>query len=168
MARYLGESGKQEKAIAVLKFCLESFPESVDAYLSLGLAYMETGQNQAAVKSIEAALKIDKGNALAARRLEWAKDALKAKKSPVILSLAKMGRFVRDYGPRHITLRKGRLYYQREGRPEYRLFPLSRDTFALEGYGRFRIRFVSDESGRVAKLVGLYIQGNTDESPRDR
>ncbi|MGB7295669.1 MAG: tetratricopeptide repeat protein [Candidatus Aminicenantales bacterium] len=168
MARALGEIGKQEEAIAVLKFCLESFPESVDAYLSLGLAYMETGQNQAAVESIEAALKIDKENALAARGLEWAKDALKAEKNPVVLSVAEMERIAGDYGTRHVTLREGRLYYQRGGRPEYELFPLSRDTFALEGYGQFRIRFVSDESGRATKLVGLYIQGNTDESPRDR
>jgi hypothetical protein len=27
---------------------------------------------------------------------------------------------------------------------------------------------VSDEAGEVTKLVGLYIQGNTDNSPRDR
>jgi hypothetical protein len=60
------------------------------------------------------------------------------------------------------------LTYQRDGRPEYRLLPLSRNTFALERYAQFRIRFVSDALGRVTKLVGLYIQGNTDESPRDR
>jgi CubicO group peptidase (beta-lactamase class C family) len=168
MARFLGESGKQEAAIAVLKVCLESFPESVDALLSLGLAYMETGQNQAAVASIESALRIRKGHPLAVRGLQWAKDALQAEESPVVLSVAEMEKYAGDYGPRHITLREGRLYYQRDGRPEYRLLPLSRDTFALERYGQFRIRFVSDESGQVTKLVGLYIQGNTDESPRDR
>jgi CubicO group peptidase (beta-lactamase class C family) len=168
MARYLGESGKQEEAIAVLKVCLESYPESVDAYLSLGLAYMETGQNQAAVGTIESALKIDSGNALAARGLEWAKEALKAEKSPVILSAAEMDKFAGDYGPRHITLREGRLYYQRDGRPEYRLLALGKNLFALERYGQFRVRFVTDETGRAVKLVGLYIQGNTDESPRER
>jgi CubicO group peptidase (beta-lactamase class C family) len=168
MARYLGESGKQEEAIAVLKVCLESYPESVDAYLSLGLAYMETGQNQAAVGTIESALKIDSGNALAARGLEWAKEALKAEKSPVILSAAEMDKFAGDYGPRHITLREGRLYYQRDGRPEYRLLALGKNLFALERHGQFRVRFVTDETGRAVKLVGLYIQGNTDESPRER
>ncbi len=168
MAQYLGQSGKQEAAIALLKVCLESHPESVDALLLLGLSYMETGQNQAAVGRIEAALKVDKGNTLAARGLEWAREALRAERNPVVLSAAEMERFAGDYGPRHITLREGRLYYQRDGRPEYRLLPLSRDTFALERYGQFRIRFVSDASGLVTKLVGLYIQGNTDESLRDR
>ena len=66
-----------------------------------------------------------------------------------------------------ITLREGHLYYQRDGRNEYRLKPLDRETFALEGYGSFRIRFAADETGRVTKIVGLYIRGNTDESPRD-
>jgi len=105
---------------------------------------------------------------LATRGLQWARDALKVEKNPVALSVEEMERFAGDYGPRHITLREGRLYYQRDGRPEYRLLPLDKNTFALEGYGPFRIQFASDESGQVTKIVGLYIQGNTDESPRDR
>ncbi len=168
MARYLGESGKQEEAIAILKVCLESYPQSVEARLGLGLAFMETGQNQASIGTFESALKIDGKNALAARGLEWAKEALGAEKKPVVLSEAEMKKLAGDYGPRHIKLRDGRLYYQRDGRPEYRLLPLSRDKFALERYGQFRVRFVADETGRVTKLVGLYVQGRTDESPRDR
>jgi len=168
MARNFEASGKQEAAIAVLKVCLESNPESLDAYLGLSLAHMGLGQNQAAIESLESALKVDKENTLAGRGLQWAKEALGVEKEPVILSAAEMEKFAGDYGPRHVTLRDGRLYYRREGRPEYRLLPLSRDTFALERYGQFRVRFASDEAGRVTKLVGLYIQGNTDESLRDR
>jgi CubicO group peptidase (beta-lactamase class C family) len=167
MARYLGENGKQEEAIALLKVCLESYPQSVEARLGLGLASMELGRNQAAIESFEAALKIDKDNGIAKRGLQWADDVLKAEKNPVELAAAELERLAGDYGPRHIKLREGRLYYQRDGRPEYRLLPLSRDTFALERYGQFRVRFVSDEAGRVTKLVGLYIYGDTDESPRD-
>jgi len=168
IAQYLGSSRNQEGAIAVLKVCLESFPESADAYLGLGLTYLDTGENQAAIESFEGSLKIRKGNRLATRGLQWAKDTLKVEKDPVVLSSEDLERFAGDYGPRHITHREGRLYYQREGRPEYRLKPLSRNTFALEGYGPFRIRFDSDKSGQVTKLVGLYIQGNTDQFPRNR
>ncbi len=168
MAQYLGGSGKQEEAISVLKVCLESYPESADAYLGLGLTYLETGQNKESIASFEASLKIRKGNRLATRGLQWARDALKVEKNPVALSVEEMERFAGDYGPRHIALREGRLYYQRESRPEYRLIPLNKNTFALEGYAQFRIRFASDESGQVTKIVGLYIQGNTDQSPRDR
>ena len=79
-----------------------------------------------------------------------------------------MERFVGNYGPRHIKLREGQLYYQRDGRPEYRLTPLNKTTFALEGKADFRIRFGYDQNGKVVKIVGLYIRGNTDESPRDK
>jgi tetratricopeptide (TPR) repeat protein len=167
-AGYLVERGKQEEAVALLEVCLESYPQSVDARLSLGLAYMEIGRNHDAVLTLEEALKIQKDNPLAARGLQWAEEARKAEESPVVLSAAEMERLAGDYGPRHVRLREGRLYYQRDGRPEYRLLPLAGDTFALERYARFRLRFETDATGRAAKLVGLYIQGNTDETPRDR
>ena len=41
------------------------------------------------------------------------------------------------------------------------------DLFALDGLETFRLRFVEDDEGRVAKVVGLYLEGNEDESPRD-
>ncbi len=168
MAQYLEENGRQEGAIEVLKICLDLYPKSVDAYLGFGLAYMETGQNKLSIESFESALDINPDHALAARGLQWAREALKAEESPVELSPAEMEKFAGDYGPRHIILRDGHLFYQRDGRPEYRLIPIDQNTFALERYGQFRIRFVSDESGQIAKIVGLYIQGNTDQSPRDR
>lgn len=160
MANYLdGSNG--EAAVAVFKVCLESFPESADAYLGIG-------QNQEAIASFESNLKIRKGNRLATRGLQWAREALKAEKNPVVLSVEEIERFAGDYGPRHIKLREGQLFYQREGKQEYRLIPLDRNTFALESYAPFRIRFDSDKSGKATKIVGLYIQGNTDQSPRDK
>jgi tetratricopeptide (TPR) repeat protein len=167
MANYLNESNG-EASVAVYNVCLESFPESADAYLGLGMAYLGLGQNQAAIESFESNLNIRKGNRLATRGLQWAREALKAEKNPVALTVEEMERFAGDYGPRHITLREGRLYYQRDGRQEYRLIPLDRNTFALESYAPFRIRFEEDDAGSVTKIIGLYIQGNTDQSPRDR
>lgn len=70
------------------------------------------------------------------------------------------------YGPRHITLEEGQLYYQREGRSRFKLLPLNANTFLLDGLGSFRLRFV-EEDGRVTKPVGLYSDGQEDESPRD-
>jgi CubicO group peptidase (beta-lactamase class C family) len=167
MAQGLGESGKLEEALALLEASLEYHPRSVDLRLLAGIAYLGTGRNQASIESFEAALAIDGESAPAARGLRWAREALAAVKKPVILSAAEMEKLAGVYGQRRVTLRDGRLYYQREGRPEYGLIPLSQYTFALEGYGQFRIRFASDETGRIAKLIGLYFQGNTDESPRD-
>jgi tetratricopeptide (TPR) repeat protein len=166
-ARYLGESGKQEEAIALLGACLESYPESLEARLGMGLACMEIGRNQDAIEILESALKIHKDHPLAARGLQWAKEALAAQRTPVMLSAAELGKLSGDYGPRHIVLRDGRLYYHRDGRPEYRLIAINRNTFALERYAQFRIEFARDENGQITKIVGYYIQGTWDESPRD-
>jgi CubicO group peptidase (beta-lactamase class C family) len=168
MAQYLDERGKGEEAVAVYKICLEAFPESVDAYLGLGMANMGLDRIMEALENFERALKIAPDNRMAERGIPWAKEALQAEKNPVELSIEEMEKFVGDYGPRRITLREGRLYYQREGRPEYRLKPLTKDMFALEGYTPFRVRFASDTSGKVTKIIGLYIAGNIDESPRNR
>jgi len=168
LAEYLGESGKKEEAVEVLEYCIETFPQSVSAYIGLGLAHMDLGQNQEAIGSFESALKIRKGHRLTTKALEWAREALGVEKSPVTLSAAEMEKFAGSYGPRHIILRDGSLYYRRDDRPEHRLMPLTKDTFALDGYAQFRLQFVSDENGRIAKIIGLYIQGNTDESLRDK
>lgn len=168
IAQYIGESGKKEEAIALLKFCLESYPQSSDAYMVLGVTYLDMGRNQDAIDSFEGSLRIRKGNRLATRGLQWARDALNVEKKPVDLSAEEMQKFLGDYGPRRITLRGGRLYYQRDGRPEYGLIPIGKNTFALEGYGPFRMEFVEDESGKVIKIVGHYIYGNTDQSLRTR
>jgi hypothetical protein len=132
------------------------------------MTYLDMGRNQDAIDSFEGSLEIRKGNRLATRGLQWAREALRVEKNPFVLSDEEMQKFAGDYGPRHIALRDGRLYYQRDGRPEYGLIPLKKDMFALEGYGSFRIQFTMDESGKAIKIVGHYIQGNTDQSPRTR
>ena len=51
--------------------------------------------------------------------------------------------------------------------PRYRLIPMAQDLFALDGLETFRMRFVEGDTGRVVKIVGLYVNGNQDETPRD-
>ncbi len=83
------------------------------------------------------------------------------------LSAEQLAAYVGVYGPRHIVLREGSLYYRREGATaETRLTPLTRDMFALESNRSFRIRFVADEIGVFVKIVGLYSDGRTDETLR--
>jgi hypothetical protein len=51
------------------------------------------------------------------------------------------GRRSRDYGLRHVELRDGVLFYHRDGGREYRLAPMTADTFMLGGLPTFRLRF---------------------------
>jgi hypothetical protein len=41
------------------------------------------------------------------------------------------------------------------------------DRFALDGLETFRLRFVADDEGHAVKIVGLYLNGDQDETPRD-
>ena len=96
----------------------------------------------------------------------WVKELIALENRSVSVSPELMKMYEGDYGPRKIVLREGSLYYQRDGRPEYCLQALSQNTFLLEGYLRFRLRFITDNEGQVTKIRGMYIEGRTDENER--
>ncbi|KEO75208.1 hypothetical protein [Anditalea andensis] len=60
------------------------------------------------------------------------------------------------------------IYYQRKGYAEGLLIPISEDMFALENSETFRLRFVRDGDESASKLIGIYSDGRTDESIRDK
>ncbi len=47
-----------------------------------------------------------------------------------------------------------------------KLTPLTGEVFALDGLDDVRLRFVSDESGNVVAIEGLYLNGRTDRTER--
>jgi hypothetical protein len=98
--------------------------------------------------------------------LTWAIDGLKAKLDPVTVDIALLQKYAGKYGPRIISLDNGVLYYQREGRPKYKMSPISNDTFSLDELNYFRLKFVTNSSGGVSEVVGQYDDGRTDVSPR--
>ena len=100
-------------------------------------------------------------------QLEWAVSGLEATPGSVRLDEAALSRLVGTYGPRRISVRDGELYYQREGRPVLRLLPMSETLFAVEGIDFFRVKFERGPDGAATKLIGMYADGNVDESPRD-
>ncbi len=100
------------------------------------------------------------------KQLAWALQGLEAEKNPVRLDEKSMDAFVGVYGPRKIWLENGILFYQREGRPKYKLIPMGEDTFIVEGLDYFRIKFNRDNSGKVIEFIGLYDNGTTDSNKR--
>jgi CubicO group peptidase (beta-lactamase class C family) len=168
LAEYLRETGKPADAFAVLKLYAEAHPRSAEAQDSLGEAALAAGDYAVATASYEKARELSPEAPDRKRQIGWAREAGEALRKPVAVPAETLERYAGSYGPRRISLEGGNLFYQREGRPKYKLLPLSQDTFLLEGMGSFRVRFVADGNGRVTKLVGLYADGNEDESPRDR
>jgi CubicO group peptidase (beta-lactamase class C family) len=168
ISRYLSSREKIDEAEAIYKWIIDSDPKSVIAWGGLGRLYLETGRYKESLEYIQKTLELDPKNSLAKMSIPWVKEAIRVEEKPVSVPEKTLKKYAGDYGPRHVYLRQGRLYYKREGRKEYELLPLTQDKFGLKGYGVFRLRFVLDKDGNATKVVGLYLGGETDESLRDK
>jgi hypothetical protein len=100
--------------------------------------------------------------------LQWVIDGKTAILNPVELTPDQMQKYVGVFGPRTIMLENGVLYYQREGRPKYRLIPMGDHTFMLDGLDYFRLQFVPNDEGEFNEVIGLYDSGRTDGNERTK
>jgi C-terminal processing protease CtpA/Prc len=98
--------------------------------------------------------------------LAWTVETMSALDEPAKVDIALLQKYAGKYGPRVIAIENGELYYQREGRPKYKMTPMSQETFVFDDIKYFRIRFVTDAAGQVTGLIGIYGEGRTDSSPR--
>lgn len=167
LAEFLRETGKPADAFAVLKLYAGAHPRSAEAQDLLGGAALAAGDYELSLASYQKAREFSPETPDRKREIGWAREAGEALRKPVAVPAETLKRYAGNYGPRRILLEEGHLFYEREGRPKYKLLPLSQATFFLEGMGSFRVRFVEDGNGRVIKLIGLYAEGQEDESPRE-
>jgi CubicO group peptidase (beta-lactamase class C family) len=119
-----------------------------------------------AIELFEAALAAGSEDETLERRIDWLGDTIALRDEPVTVPAELLRGYVGTYGPRSLTLKDGELWYQREGRSAYRLIPLSNTLFALDGELEFRVEIGLGVDATPEKLVGHYVQGGTDESPR--
>lgn len=98
---------------------------------------------------------------------EWHLETLKAVLNPVEVSSDILKSYMGKYGLRTITFENGVLYYQREGRPKYRMIPLSEELFMFKEIDYFRIKIMK-EDGEIKGLMGIYDNGRTDISLKDK
>jgi len=100
--------------------------------------------------------------------LAWIIEMRETLKNPATVAPEVLQSYVGVYGPRTITYENGVLYYQREGRPKFKMVPMASDLFCFAELDYFRIKVNVDESGTPTELVGMYSGGHTDVSPRDK
>lgn len=162
----LQRAGCPDKGIDLLRVGVEIYPKSPNMRCTLGELYLETGLNYKALETFKKASNFDKNKKNAERYIAWAEDMIRVAEKPVVLSADILKKYAGDYGPRHISYEKGSLYYQRGGNRNFRLIPINEDTFALDGLARFRVHFVAGEDGTITKLIGFFINGRADESPK--
>ncbi|MFB0564958.1 MAG: S41 family peptidase [Candidatus Aminicenantaceae bacterium] len=98
---------------------------------------------------------------------DWHIESLKAELNPVEVDPGILQSYIGKYGPRTITFESGILYYQREGRPKYKMIPLSEDLFMFKEIDYFRLKIIK-ENGEIKGVMGVYNNGTTDMSLKDK
>ena len=100
------------------------------------------------------------------RSLVWLREGLQATLAPFAAGDAALRAYAGSYGPRRITLENGALYYQREGRPKFKLVPMADALFVAPDLDYFRVAFERDANGKVTRIVGIYPDGRRDTNDR--
>jgi hypothetical protein len=97
----------------------------------------------------------------------WAIEGLNAKSKPVFINESILKSYVGKFGPRIITFENGNLYYQREGRPKFKMYPIQDNYFGLDGMDSFRIKFIK-EGKNILVLEGHYSDGMIDKNEKTK
>ena len=124
-------------------------------------------QYDEAIAALESALELaeDGDRPILEGRLGWLRDTQRDGSEEDSLSPQDLAAFAGSYGERKVEFDAEGLWYRRGDRPRYRLRRMFGTTFALEGVDSFRIRFETSDGKQ--KIIGLYLDGRTDESIKE-
>ncbi len=100
--------------------------------------------------------------------LEWAESMLQSVVNPAQVDTTLLKSYVGKYGDRVISWENGKLYYQRMDRPKMEMIPMANDLFRFADLDYFKLKVVTDQQGNPTALMGMYDDGSTDSSPRDK
>ncbi|MCU0638697.1 MAG: S41 family peptidase [Candidatus Krumholzibacteria bacterium] len=101
--------------------------------------------------------------------LEWTGMAIRSEHGKIELSPEQLDEYAGTYGPRKILKKENALVYVREGNPaDFKLVPLDRDLFGLEGIDIMRLRFERDAGGTITGLTAIRDNGDRDSSRKER
>lgn len=97
---------------------------------------------------------------------QWALDGMLAKENNIQIEADLLRSYAGNYGPRLLIYEDGDLYYQRKGRPAFKLIPMSEDRFSMEEIPYFRIKIIR-ENGKAIALEGQYNDGRKDKNSKE-
>jgi CubicO group peptidase (beta-lactamase class C family) len=158
------------EAAAIYRFIADQHPRSGDALFDLARVSVLMGDLDKAKKLYTASLSAPE-DPPGENQVDWALDYIKALEDPAQIDESTLKKIAGGYGPRHIFVKDGSLFYSREDADTSKPRPLkavTQDTFVIEGVTYFKLQVVFDEEGNPTKLVGIYETGQRDESPRDQ
>lgn len=96
--------------------------------------------------------------------LNWQLDLLKAKHSSFNFDLETLNNYVGMYDDKIITLEKGKLFYQRIGKPKFELEPMKSNFMKPKGNNYFKIEFVEDSVKNIIHIIVYYQDNRKEES----
>ena len=121
---------------------------------------------EAAIHHFSVVSKLHPENERVKTRLDWLAQYRAMADTPFRLAKAKLDAIVGTYGQRKITRENDQLFYQRNGGKAHALTPMSDDLFRVGNMYDFRISVEYTQDGKANKLVGQYVNGYRDQSPR--
>jgi len=100
--------------------------------------------------------------------LKWELDLLKAINHPIVIDTITLKKFAGVYGERVFTFEKGKLFYQRTGKPKFELEPMTPTTMKGKGNNYFIIEFVENKQGEITKVIAYYQDNRIETSIRNK
>lgn len=98
--------------------------------------------------------------------LNWQYDLLKAYNNPTIIDQETLKKFCGVYGERTFTFENGELYYQRIGKPKFKLTPMTNTL--MKGSDFFKIEFIKSEDGSFNELIAYYQDRRIEKAKRTK
>lgn len=147
------QTNKLAEAIEILKLNVEMYPQSANAYDSLGEAYMTRGDKDLAIANYKKSLELNPQNANATAKLA----SLTGEQKEVKVDPKIVDSYAGEYelSPNFIitiTNGSGKLMAQATGQSKRELVPISETEFSLRG-GEAKVTFVKNEQGNVTELI---------------
>jgi CubicO group peptidase (beta-lactamase class C family) len=167
--RLEADRGNTDRALELFEKTAEYFPDDVRVFGAMTQTHLARARQatERAIESYGRVTELRPDQTIDRSPIAWELTGLQGEIMPPELTEARLARFAGRYGPRLVELEDGQLWYSRDGRPRVRLIPLTDNVFAHAELDTFRVRFDSDEQGRISGITGMYRGGNRDHTPRD-
>jgi tetratricopeptide (TPR) repeat protein len=147
------QAKKVADAIEIFKLNVEMFPQSGNAYDSLGEAYMTHGDKDLAIANYKKSLELDPKNTNATAKIaELTGEQKEVKVDPKIYDSYAGEYQLAPTATLTITNDNGRLMAQITGQEKFELFPSSETDYYLKVVSA-RVTFVKDEQSKVMELI---------------
>ena len=147
------QANKIPDAVEIFKLNVEMYPQSANAYDSLGEAYIRQGNKDLAIANYKKSLELDPKSANAATKLASLTGERKEVKVDTKLYDSYVGQY--ELAPNFIltiTIEDGKLMGQATGQGKLELSPTSETEFQVKGL-EAQVTFVKNEQGQVTELI---------------